>query len=827
MSKLIGNALTLLLLTAGFSAQARASDDLAILPGEIVLTGPHARQAILVEKVADGQHVGEAGGSQQWSVSDSSIAEVENGVLVPRKNGEAVITLKSGEQIATAKVRVERFDEPSPVSFRNHVQSVLSKAGCNSGACHGAAAGKNGFKLSLRGYDADADWFTITRQARGRRIVPDDPARSMLVTKPTAAIPHKGGVRFDVGSPEYHTLVRWIAEGSQAPQPDDPRLERLEMLPGKLLLKPGMKHRILVRAHFSDGHVEDVTRWVKFTSSDESVAQIDQKGRLTIMGEGEGFVSGWYLSQNAVATVTVPYQRPVAQELFADSPRNNFIDELVVDQLKRLNLPPSPPANDEEFLRRVYIDTIGTLPTSEEARAFFADTSPEKRNRLIDALLERPEFVDYWTYKWSDLLLVNSEKLNADAMWAYYRWIRQQVAQNTPWDQFVRSIITAKGSTLENGASNFFVLHPDAADLAETTSQAFLGMSIGCAKCHNHPLEKWTNDQYFGMANLYSRVKVKSGPGEGNAFVFTADRGELLQPNKGKAQPPTPLDAEPMSFEDVTDRREYLADWLVSPSNPYFARAITNRIWANFLNVGLVEAVDDLRLTNPASNEELLNAAARFLVENHYDLKALMRVILQSATYQRSSRALPENEVDRRYYARYYARRLMAEVLLDGISQVSGVPTQFYRESGDRRNRNIGGLGDPYPSTLRAIELPDANVLSYFLKSFGRAPRHLTCECERTDEPSMVQVLHLSNGDTINEKLAKKGNRIDQILAAGMPNEQIVEDAYLSTLSRYPTAGEKGKLLAALHEAPTEERRLVLEDLYWSLLSSKEFLLNH
>jgi hypothetical protein len=309
--------------------------------------------------------------------------------------------------------------------------------------------------------------------------------------------------------------------------------------------------------------------------------------------------------------------------------------------------------------------------------------------------------------------------------------------------------------------------------------------------------------------------------------VFTADRGELLQPNKGKAQPPTPLDAEPMSFEDVTDRREYLADWLVSPSNPYFARAITNRIWANFLNVGLVEAVDDLRLTNPASNEELLNAAARFLVENHYDLKALMRVILQSATYQRSSRALPENEVDRRYYARYYARRLMAEVLLDGISQVSGVPTQFYRESGDRRNRNIGGLGDPYPSTLRAIELPDANVLSYFLKSFGRAPRHLTCECERTDEPSMVQVLHLSNGDTINEKLAKKGNRIDQILAAGMPNEQIVEDAYLSTLSRYPTAGEKEKLLAALHEAPTEERRLVLEDLYWSLLSSKEFLLNH
>jgi hypothetical protein len=806
---------------------ARADESIAILPGEIALTGPHARQALLVEKLSDGQYVGEAGGSQQWSVSDPSVATVEEGVLVPLKNGETVLTLKSGEQTATAKVRVVKFDEPSPVSFRNHVQSVLAKTGCNSGACHGAAAGKNGFKLSLRGYDADADWFMITRQARGRRIVPDDPARSMLMTKPTAAIPHKGGVRFEVGSPEYNTLVRWVAEGAPPPKADDARLEKLEMLPAKLVLKPGMKQRILVRAHFSDGHVEDVTRLVKFSSSDESVAQIDQMGRLNVMGEGEGFVSGWYLSQNVVATVTVPYQRPVDAKVFAEAPRRNFIDELVLKQLMRLNLPPSPPASDEEFLRRVYIDTIGTLPTADEARTFFADASPDKRERLIDRLLGRPEFVDYWAYKWSDLLLVSSEKLSPTAMWAYYHWIRQQVAQNTPWDGFVKNIITARGSTLENGAANFFVLHPDAADLAETTSQAFLGMSIGCAKCHNHPLEKWTNDQYYGMANLYSRVKVKSAPGDGNALVFTVDRGELLQPNQGQAQPPRPLDSAPMAFDDTGDRRDYLADWLVSPENPYFARAITNRIWANFLNVGLVESVDDLRLTNPASNEELLAAAANYLVENKYDIKALMRLILSSATYQRSSRTLPENAVDRRYYSRYYARRMMAEVLLDGISQVTGVPTQFYRESGDRRNRNIGGLGDPYPSDLRAIQLPDANVLSYFLKSFGRAPRHLTCECERTDEPSMVQVLHLSNGDTINEKLAAKGNRIDQVLKAQAPNERIVEDAYLSTLARLPTAGEQEKLVKALGEAPAEERRVAIEDLYWSLLSSKEFLLNH
>ena len=383
-------------------------------------------------------------------------------------------------------------------------------------------------------------------------------------------------------------------------------------------------------------------------------------------------------------------------------------------------------------MRRVFIDTIGTLPTAEEARAFLADKSPDKRDKLIDRLLAQPEFVDYWAYKWSDLLLVNSEKLNPTAMWAYYRWIRQQVAQNTPWDEFVRSIVTARGSTLENGAANFFVLHADATELSETTCQAFLGMSIGCAKCHNHPLEKWTNNQYYGMANLFSRVKVKNAAGDGNAFVFTVDRGELLQPNKGQAQLPRPLDAEPMSPEATNDRREYLADWLVSPDNPYFARAITNRIWANYMNVGIVEAVDDLRLTNPASDDTLLNALAKYLVENKFVTKALMRVILQSATYQRTSRTLPENEVDRRYYSRYYPRRMMAEVLLDGISQVTGVPTQFYRESGDRKNRNVGGLGDPYPPDLARSSCPTPTCCRISSSpSAGRAPFDLRVRADR------------------------------------------------------------------------------------------------
>ncbi len=833
MIKRFNIVFALLLLVASASISL-AANPLVMVPEQIKLTGPDAQQTLLLEEVAiekqgasnTQQFIGEVTGEIVWTSSDEKIVKVARGIATPVNNGKATITAKSGDRIATAEVQVEKFDAASQVTFRNHVQSVLSKAGCNTGACHGAAIGKNGFKLSLRGYDSDADFSSITRQARGRRVTPDDPARSLLLTKPTGTIPHKGGVRFEVQSPEYNTIARWIAEGAPGPSDKDPSMTRLEMLPGNMLLKKGAKQRVIVRAHFSDGHVEDVTRLVKFSSSNESVATVDQFGQFTVTGNGEGFIGGWYLSQNAIATVTVQYEQPIAREIFAQAPRRNFIDDLVLKQLERLNLPPSARAGDEEFVRRAFIDTIGTLPTADEVRAFLDDKSLSKRDALIDSLLNRPEFVDYWTYKWSDLFLVNSEKLKPAAMWSYYRWLRHQVAGNAPWDKLAREVVTATGSTLENGAANFFVLHGDPADLAETTSQAFLGMSINCAKCHNHPLEKWTNDQYYSMANLFARVQVKDAAGEGNAVVFTNDRGDLLQPRTGKPQPPAPLDAEALSLASLTDRRAYLADWLVSPTNPYFARAVTNRVWANYMSVGLVESIDDLRLTNPASNEELLNAVAKHLIDNKYDLKSLMRVILQSETYQRTSRTLPENMVDRRYYSRYYPRRLMAEVLLDGISQVTGSPTEFRRESADRVNRNLKDKGEPYPGNFRAIQLPDSNVLSYFLKSFGRAQRLLTCECERTDEPSMVQVLHISNGDTINEKLSAKGNRIEQIMTAGTSNDKIVEDAYLCTLARFPTADEKQQLIAALTSTPADERRTVLEDLYWSLMSSKEFLLN-
>ena len=732
--------------------------------------------------------------------------------------------------------------ESNTWSFRNHVQPVLAKTGCSSGACHGAAAGQGGFRLSLRGYDNDGDWKSITRSALGRRIVLADPARSLLLLKPTGAVPHKGGTRFDVGSLEYKILSEWIAAGTPSPKTDDARITNLEVSPAHVTLKPGDNQQLSVKATFSDGSVQDVTRWVKYTDANASVTTVDESGNVKVMGFGEGAITAWYLSRIAIATITAPYTNKVAPEVFAKAPRRNFIDDEVLAKLRELNIPPSPRCTDEEFIRRAFLDTIGTLPTAEEVRMFLADdqraagvppagkiaapvkaTHSSKRDPLIESLLARPEFVDYWGYKWSDLLLVNSERLRPAAMWSYYNWIRNNVAANTPWDRFVRELVTARGSTLENGAANFYALHEDPPNMAETTSQAFLGMSINCAKCHNHPMEKWTNDEYFGFANLFARVRSKTGGADGEKIIFAANEGNINQPLTGRPQKPKPLDGHAIPIDDPADRRATLADWLTSPDNPYFSRAIVNRVWANFLGVGLVEKVDDLRITNPASNEKLLSAAAKFLADQKFDLKGLMRAILQSETYQRSSVALPENAPDQRFYSRYYPKRLMAEVLLDSYSQVTGVPTEFRL---DLRNQNRG-IGEKYPAGLRALQLPDTRAFSYFLETFGRPDRVKTCECERTAEPSMSQALHIANGDTLNKKLFAKDNALTKLLHAKVSDEKLVEEASLACLSRPPTAAEKAKFLKALADTKDSDRRTAVEDVYWALMSSREYLFNH
>ena len=719
-------------------------------------------------------------------------------------------------------------EDDRKLSFRHDVLPVLSKAGCNGGGCHGALAGKGGFRLSLNAYDPATDHYNITRENRGRRIEFAAPASSLFVTKPTAAVRHKGGKVLHESSEAYRILTRWIQQGAPGPSDGDPTIERVEMSPTLSQLKKGQAQQLTVRAFFSDGTERDVTRWARFASTDATVAEVDEAAGLAkVIGHGEGAVTAWYSGQIALARITSPWPSDIPDEVYGQTPRRNVIDDAVLGQLRRLNLKPSPRSSDSEFIRRVHLDVVGMLPTPEVTRAFLADPSETKRDAMIESLLAQPEFVDYWTYRLSDLFLISGRKLRPDALKSYYQWLRGEMEKGTPWDQIVRQVVSARGDTMKNGATNFYSVHQDPETMAENVSQAFMSLSINCAKCHNHPLEKWTNDQYYSFANLFARVRAKGWGGDarsgnGARTLFIANRGDLIQPRTGKPQPPAPLDGQAIESDSPEDRREALAAWLTAPENPYFTRSIANRVWANFFGRGIVEPVDDLRVSNPASNEPLLEAISAHLVENRYELKALMRLILQSETYQRTSAPLPENMGDQKYYSRYYPRRLMAEVLQDAITSVTRISPKYDKitlADGSTQGTNF------YRDGTRALQLFDSSVTSYFLKTFGRNEREITCECERSNKPSMVQVLHLSNGDTLNRNLRSEQSCVNVMIPQS--DEEIIEETYLLCLSRPPSDGERKRLIAMFDSTPEKERRAAIEDLFWALMTSREFLFQH
>ncbi|QDV86177.1 DUF1549 and DUF1553 domain-containing protein [Stieleria magnilauensis] len=804
--------------------------EFAVLPATIQLQGREARQRVSIVGVRD-QMPSAVLDQKSYSITieDPAIATLQDGVVTALADGETTLRCQVGAQVIDVPVVVSGTESAHRWSFRNDVQSVLAKAGCNMGSCHGALAGKGGFRLSLRGYDNQSDFLSITRQARGRRIEMADPGRSLLLAKPTGALPHKGGLRLDVDSHDYHVISQWIADGAEGPSDDDPTLERISVMPENAMLSPGDTSQVLVSAHYDDGRVVDVTHWAKFTATDEAVASVDEDGLALVRGSGEAAVLVWFGSKVVLARMTVPYEHDVPTERYEDAPRRNFIDQENLAQLRTLNLLPSPRCSDETFLRRSTLDTIGRLPTPEERQQFLQSDPRDRRDDWIERLLASDDFVSYWAYKWSDMLLINGTRLRPIAVKTYYAWVRDRVQRNQPWDEFVREILTATGRSDENGATNFYALHQSPEDMTENACQAFLGLSIGCAKCHNHPLEKWTNDQYYAMANLFARVRAKGWGGDGRngdglRTLYVSTSGELIQPNRGHPQPPAPLDAPPIAFDDPDDRRQVLAAWMTDPDNPYFARSISNRVWANFFGRGLVEQVDDLRLSNPASNESLLTALSDHVVDVDFDLKQLMRTILQSETYQRSSVALPENGSEGKYHSRYYPKRLMAEVMLDSIDQVLGTATTFNEVAFPGADRQ---KTDFYESGTRAIELFDASVNSYFLKTFGRNPREITCECERSDEPSMVQVLHLSNGDTLNPKLAAERNVITEAIEQGLDDEAIIRSLFLRGLSREPQESEMDTLLGVLSEYGQQDRLTGLQDVAWSVLTSTEFTFNH
>ncbi len=807
----------------------------ALFPEQIVFHDAKTTQRMLLEKVSSAStFVGPVTDEIQWQSGDPAVATVSKGVVTPVANGKTTITasIAVGDKrlVASSDVQVKGMDSTATWDFSRHVLPVLSKAGCNSGACHGALAGKGGFRLSLRGYNPAGDWTSITRHSKGRRVELADPGRSLLIAKPSTALPHKGGLKLERGTDDYQVIVDWIQDGVPGPADDDASLVKLEVLPATATLQVGDDQPLLVQATYSDGRVEDVTRWARFSSTNQTVANVADDGVVSIEGAGEGAVVAWFSSQIVLFRATVPFATAseVTPEDLAHLPPRNFIDECVYDRLSQLRLPVSPRSDDHEFVRRVYLDVIGTLPTIAETTSFVSSTQPDKRDRLIEELLARTEFTDFWAYKWSDVLLVNGRRLRPKAVKAYYNWIRQHVADNTPFDEVVRQIVTATGDTIANGATNFYSLHQSPEEMTENVCQAFLSLSIGCAKCHNHPLEKWTNDQYYAMASHFSRVRAKGWGGDGRngdgvRTLFLASGGELIQPTTGKPQPPTPLDGEPLDFDATGDRRAHLAQWMTSPDNPYFARATANRVWSNFFGIGIVNPIDDMRVSNPASNEPLLQGLADYLVQHEFDLKALMRVILQSETYQRTSRPTKGNEADQYFFSRYLPRRLTAEVLLDAIAQVSDVPTEFTQigfKGADFQNTT------DYPIGTRAIQLADSAVVSNFLKTFGRNERDITCECERSNTPSIVQVLHINNGVTINDRLAAEKSCVSTAIADRRGAKEVVNEAYLKALSRPPTDEESERLVALIANGG-DDRRELLEDLYWSILSSREFLFNH
>lgn len=783
---------------------------LTAYPATITLDGPRAEQQLGVLGMYGDGRAWDWSRAARWASSNPEVAVVEEGIVRPVRDGETVISVQAGGQSRAVPVKVRNAALDVPVSFTREIEPILTKAGCNQGACHGAQHGRGGFKLSLLGFDAGFDHAQIVQSAEGRRVVVSDAESSILLQKPTLIMDHKGGERFAVGSRSYNYLKRWLEDGVPEPSPKDPDVTALEVWPAHRIMVAGEQQQILVKATWKDGRVEDVTSTAQFDTLNDGVAAVTPGGLVTAKSRGETHIMVRFCGQASVFQVTLPYAKITPYPEFA---KNNFIDDKLLGKWRDLGLTPSNLCSDEDFLRRIYLDGIGTLPTPAEIKAFQADPSPRKRDQAIAKVLDRPEFVDFWALKWGDLLRINRDFLSERGMWSFHNWVRGNLRDKKPVDEMVREIITAEGSTFTEGPANYFMVARTPADWAETTSQIFLGVRIGCAKCHHHVFEKWSQDDYAGMAAFFVRLGTKGSQEFGlfgkEQVVYLKPGGEMTHPRKGNVVPPHPLDGPVMT--DPLDRRVKLAEWLTAPQNPFFARNIVNRFWGYLMGRGLVEPLDDMRATNPASNPELLDALADDFVAHKYDLRHLLQTIMASRAYQLSSQSHAGNQADADnvHYARYRVRRLTAEQLADAIDFATGTREKYT------------GL----PLGTRAIQLPDAGVKSFLLDVFGRPPRQITCECERTAQPNIAQALHLLNGDFLNKKIAAPTGRIDTLLKAKKDLPALVDELYLVTLSRAPRPEESQRALAWLAQATTP--REGAQDLLWTLINSREFLFNH
>ncbi len=799
-----------------------------VTPEQVALQGRFAQTQLIVQSTDAAGAVSDRSGDltheATYVSSDPAIVAIDRqGRLLAQANGQAQITVSHGEQTQTVAVDVSGVEAGGAVPFDGYVRPIISRLGCNAGACHASQFGKGGFVLSVFGYDADMDYGALVRDRTGRRINFMQPEESLFLKKPTMQVPHGGGQRLLKSSVDYDTLIAWIQAGAPGPDKEAVKVTAVEVYPAQRLAEPGVTQQLRVTAHHSDGSVRDVTHWARFDSMDDAVLSVTPEGRVSVIGRGQAPIMVRYEGQANIAMFVSPYGPPAE---LAGWQNNNFVDELASEKFRELGIEPSPVCDDATFLRRAYLDAIGTLPQPEEVLAFLADENPEKRTQVIDRLLgltgdpnldvHNDRYAALWTLKWSDLLRNSSEgaATNEQRMWAMHNWMKDAFRTNKPFDQFVRELVVAKGSVFSSGPASYYRIFGDSSELAEATSQLFLGVRLGCAKCHHHPFEKYGQEDYYSFAAFFARVGTKNsdefGLFGGEAVVMVRNSGEVRHPKTGQVLPPKPLEGEPV--EESLDRRIPLAQWLTSPENRDFSRNVANRYVAYLLGRGLVEPVDDMRATNPATNPALLDALADHFVQSGFDLKQLMRAIMVSRLYQLDSQPTEQNASDSKFYSHFKVKRLSAEPLLDAIDHVTGVQTKF----------------KSLPLGTRAIELPDAEYPDYFLNVFAKPRRASVCECERLPDANLAQVLHTLNGDTVSNKVSDKAGLVASLISSGKSDEEIITELYLRALCRPPEQSEIATAKEFLASVPAEtmnpEKQSIYEDLLWALINSKQFL---
>lgn len=782
--------------------------EITVEPAKFELNGTRSQQQLVVTgKYANGE-VRDLTPAAVFTSSADAISKIENSIAKPVADGSAQITATIGALKAVAEATVKSMAQPTPVSFKNSMIAALSKAGCNMGACHGSPSGKGGFRLSLRGYDPALDIMTLRTEFYGRRTNTLEPGESLLLKKPLMEVAHGGGRRLKKNDPAHRVMYDWVSEGLRLDQPTEPDIVKIQLLPEtRTFQQAANRQQMIALGHFSDGSIRDVTAMTVFTSSNETVAKVNDSGLVSKNSRGETAILARYLDKMATSYIT--FLEEVPGFAWNNPPENSFVDNLIFAKLKQLQILPSDVCTDEEFLRRAYLDTTGRLPTVAETSAYLGNPAPNKRDLLVDQLVDSDDFASFWTLKWADVLRSNSKKLNATGVHKFRLWIYESIRADKPFDQFARELLTAKGSAYENPPANYWRASRDPQDATETTAQLFLGIRIQCAKCHNHPFERWTQDNYYGIGAAFARVGRKPTADANEEVIFVSSAGEVTQPRTGKTMKTHLLLKGDVDVPEGQDRRDVFASWLTAPDNPFFAKATVNRIWGHLLGRGIVEPVDDFRDSNPPSNAPLLDKLAQEFIANKFSMKWAVKTIMKSRTYQLSSRKNQFNADDEIYASHGTTRLLSAEQLLDAICAVTNVPETF------------PGL----PVGTRATELPDPPTDHYFLKIFGQPQREMACQCERSSESNLSQALQMINGPVVHNKLRDNNGRIAQLIAANKPNEEIITELYLSALSRKPVEGEM--TAAVKHITAAADRRLALEDVGWAILNSKEFLFQH